>query len=154
VTVAIDIPGGRRLRLEHVLLDVNGTLSDRGALLEGVAERLPRLQDVLDVRLVSGDTFGTLDDVAGQLRLAATRARDGGGKLELVEQLGPERCAVIGNGTNDALALAAAALGIAVIGPEGASGAALRAADVACRSIEEAFDLLLDPRALVATLRT
>jgi soluble P-type ATPase len=49
--------------------------------------------------------------------------------------------------------LAAAALGIAVLGPEGASSTALRAADVVCPSILHALDLLLDDRALAATLR-
>ena len=60
----------------------------------------------------------------------------------------------IGNGTNDVLMLEHCSLGIVVLGPEGTSGAALRAADVICRSIEEALDLLLSPQALVATLRT
>jgi P-type E1-E2 ATPase len=122
-------------------------------VLEGVAERLARLEEALDARLVSGDTFETLDAIAAQLRLPAVRARDGRTKRTLVEELGSERCVVVGNGTNDVLALEAAALGITVVGPEGASGAAVRAADVVCRSVLEALDLLLEPRALAATLR-
>ena len=46
-----------------------------------------------------------------------------------------------------------AALGIAVVGPEGASVEAVQSANVVCRSILEALDLLLDERALIATLR-
>jgi P-type E1-E2 ATPase len=153
VTLAVDIPGGDRLELEHLLLDVNGTLSDRGVLSEGVADRLSLLRESLHVRLVSGDTFGTLHDTATELGLTATRAQDARDKLALLDELGRERCAVIGNGRNDVLALEAAALGIAVVGSEGASGAAIRVADVVCRSIDEALHLLLDPRALVATLR-
>jgi soluble P-type ATPase len=49
--------------------------------------------------------------------------------------------------------LRAATLGIAVIGPEGAAGPTLVAADVVCRSVLDALDLLLDERALAATLR-
>ena len=49
--------------------------------------------------------------------------------------------------------LEAAALGLAVLGPEGASAAALRSADVVCASAADALDLLLDPKALSATLR-
>ena len=153
MTLVLEIPGSDRLELEHLLLDVNGTLSGHGVLLEGVADRLARLHGSLHVRLVSGDTFGTLDGIAAELGLAATRARDARGKLELLDELGRERCAAIGNGTNDVLVLEGAALGIAVVGPEGASGAALRAADVVCRSIAEALDLLLEPRTLIATLR-
>lgn len=70
-----------------------------------------------------------------------------------MRELGPGRCIVVGNGANDALVLEAAALGIAVAGAEGAGGAAIRAADIVCRSIVEALELLLDPRALAATLR-
>jgi P-type E1-E2 ATPase len=153
VTLVIEIPGGLRLALAHLLLDVNGTLSDRGVLLDGVAERLERISQQLDVRLVSGDTFETLDEIAAELGLEATRALDARAKLELLDVLGRDRCAVVGNGTNDALALEAAAVGIAVLGPEGTSGAALRAADVVCRSVADALDLLLDTRALGATLR-
>jgi soluble P-type ATPase len=71
----------------------------------------------------------------------------------VLESLGAARSAVIGNGANDADVLAAAALGIAIIGPEGASALALSAADLVCHSITAALDLLADPRALTATLR-
>ena len=59
----------------------------------------------------------------------------------------------MGNGANDAAMLDAAALGVAVIGPEGAAGAAVRVADVVCGSVLGALDLLHDERALRATLR-
>jgi P-type E1-E2 ATPase len=153
VTLLVEIPGGRRLELDHLVLDVNGTLSDRGALLDGVPERVDRLREVVELHLVSGDTFGTLDALAAELDLPASQVATGEDKLEVVERLGRERCAVVGNGTNDALVLEAAALGIAVVGPEGASGAAVRSADVLGRTVLEALDLLLDPRALRATLR-
>jgi soluble P-type ATPase len=78
---------------------------------------------------------------------------NGVGKVRIVEGLGPERCVAIGNGANDAAMLAASALGIAVVGPEGAAAAAVHAADVVCASIVVALDLLLDTRALIATLR-
>jgi P-type E1-E2 ATPase len=153
VTLVVEIPGRGRLELEYALLDVNGTLSDRGELLDGVASRLAALGERLELRLVSGDTFETLDAIGAELGVPATRVADGMRKLELVEELGRDRCVVVGNGTNDGLALEAAALGIAIVGPEGASAAAVRSADVLCSSVVEALELLLEPRALVATLR-
>jgi soluble P-type ATPase len=153
VTLSVSIPGLAELRLDHLLLDVNGTLTNRGALLDGVEARLGRLSDALDIRLVSADTFGTLDTIAARMSVSAVRASSGEDKLRLLEELGRERCAVIGNGSNDALVLEAAAVGFAVIGPEGASAAALRAANVVCASAVDALDLLLDPKALSATLR-
>ena len=153
MTLSVSIPGVAEVRLHHLLVDVNGTLTNRGELLDGVEARLGRLKGALDIRLVSADTFGTLDTIAARMDVSAVRASTGEDKLRLLEEFGRERCAVIGNGSNDALVLEAAALGFAVIGPEGASAAALRAADVVCASAADALDLLLDPKALSATLR-
>jgi soluble P-type ATPase len=153
MTLTLDIPGAGRLELEHLLLDVNGTLTDRGSLLDGVGERLASLGNMLRVLLVSADTFGTLEGLAQELGAEGIRVDDGLQKLQLVERLGSERTTVIGNGANDALALEVARLGIVVLGPEGASTLAVGAADVVCASIIDALDLLLDERALLATLR-
>jgi len=153
VTLSVSIPGLADLHIEHLLLDVNGTLSNRGEMLDGIQARLQRLRNTLDIRLVSADTFGTLDTIAARINVSAVRAPTGEDKLRLLDELGRERGAVIGNGSNDALVLEAAALGLAVIGPEGASAAALRAADIVCTSAIDALDLLLDPNALSATLR-
>lgn len=153
MTLAVDIPGRGLLTLEHLLLDVNGTLADRGVLLDGIAERLSRLAEKLEVRLVSADTFGTLGSIAAELGADSVRLAGSLEKLELVDRLGASMCVVVGNGANDSAALRAAGLGIAVLGPEGASFEAIQAADVVCRSSVEALDLLLDERALVATLR-
>jgi soluble P-type ATPase len=111
-----------------------------------------RLHSV-DLNPRSADTFGTAAQIAGHVNASFRKVRDGAGKLQHVRQLGAERCVAIGNGTNDVLMLDECSLGIVVLGPEGTSGAALRVADVICRSIEEALDLLLSPQALVATLR-
>jgi P-type E1-E2 ATPase len=105
------------------------------------------------VRILSADTFGTLREVARSLGARAQEVQTGEEKAAVVAGLGAERCVAIGNGANDAAMLAAAALGIAVLGPEGAAGAAVRAADVVCSSIADALALLLDERALAATLR-
>lgn len=153
MTLTVAIPGLQELRLEHLVLDVNGTLTNRGTLLEGVASRIVELRDVLEIHLVSADTFGTLKQLAGLLQVAAIRAQTGKDKLRHLDRLGRDRCAVIGNGANDVLVLEAAALALAIIGPEGASAPALRAADVVCTSVRDALDLLLEPRALSATLR-
>ena len=36
--ISIDIPGHRRLELEYLVLDVNGTIATGGVLVPGVAE--------------------------------------------------------------------------------------------------------------------
>lgn len=46
-----------------------------------------------------------------------------------------------------------AALGLVVIQAEGAAQIAVAAADIVSKSIEDALDLLLRPKRLIATLR-
>ena len=155
--IELDVPGWRRLRLEHLLLDVNGTIARDGELLAGVAERVAALRELLAVRVLSADTFGRLDEQAGALGIPALRLRAGESedaqKAAVVRSLGPASVVAIGNGANDASMLAAAAVGIAVLGPEGLSTRALASADAVVGSIGDALDLLLRPRRLVATLR-
>jgi len=74
-------------------------------------------------------------------------------KRAYAQGLGALGCVCVGNGANDAWMLRAAAVGIAVIGPEGAAVSALQAADIVVVSITHALDLLLNPLRLVATLR-
>jgi P-type E1-E2 ATPase len=154
--IEIDIPGLGPLRLRHLILDVNGTLALDGGLIEGVGERLRRLAGEVEVHLVTADTFGTTGAIARELGLRSTLIPPGGqaeAKLAYVERLGADAAAAVGNGANDALMLERAALGIAVLGPEGAATAALLAAPVAVRDIGCGLDLLLHPRRLAATLR-
>ena len=154
MTLRVEVPGQEPLELEHLVLDVNGTLTDRGRVIHGVPERLSQLAAQLEVHVLSADTFGTLSSVAEALGVAARTIATGSDKARYVDELGAERCVAIGNGANDAEMLELAALGIAVVGPEGAAARALGSADVVCASIVAALDLLLDERALRATLRS
>jgi soluble P-type ATPase len=101
MSVQVEIPGRPALDLHYLLLDVNGTLTDRGVLLEGVQEPLRRIDERLDVRLLSADTFGTLGEVAAELGLSATLAATAEAKRRAIASLGGHRCAAIGNGAND-----------------------------------------------------
>jgi soluble P-type ATPase len=153
VTRTTEVPGRRPLELAHLVLDVNGTLTDRGQLIGDVEAQLRKLQETLEVHLVSADTFGSLESVASVLGVDSKVVDDGVQKASFVWQLGAHRCAAIGNGANDEAMLREAALGIAVIGPEGAASSTVAAADIVCRSIGDALRLLLDEQALAATLR-
>ncbi|MGO9788125.1 MAG: HAD hydrolase family protein [Solirubrobacteraceae bacterium] len=153
MALSIDIPGRPPLALQHLLLDQNGTLTNRGTLIAGVSERVTRLRERLELHVLSADTFGTLDELMRELGVQGHRISTGAEKSKFLRALGPQRCAAIGNGNNDVAMLNAAALGIAVIGPEGASTSAVAAADVVCSSVLDALELLLDERVLVATLR-
>lgn len=154
--ITIAIPGREPLHIDHVVLDLNGTLTRDSALLPGVGERLARLREQVSVQLLSADTRGHLATAQRLLQVQGVRldgAATGEQKRAYVERLGAARVVAIGNGLNDVGMLTAAALGIVVLGPEGAAGAALRVADVVVASIADGLDLLLEPLRLVATMR-
>lgn len=154
MTIEVSVPGRDDLWLQFLLLDVNGTLTDRGDLIPGVQPRIQRLQSALDIQLLSADTFGNLDDIAEQLGgLTINRISRGDDKAAIATRLGASACAAIGNGQNDTAMLRTAGLGIAVLGPEGTSPNALDAADIVTPTIEAGLDLLVDTAVLRATLR-
>jgi P-type E1-E2 ATPase len=153
MTVLVDLPGAPPLEIDHLLLDVNGTLTRDGRLLDGVADAIAGLREAVSIRLLSADTFGSAQAIADELGVEFVRIEHGHEKRACVERLGARQCAAIGNGRNDIAMLSAAGLGVAVIGPEGASLQALAAADVVCTSVLEAFELLREPARITATLR-
>jgi len=155
--IEIALPLREPLRLQYLIVDMNGTVALDGELLPGVRERLAALSQVLEIWLITADTQGTLARVAPTLPVKVRPMEPGLGgpqKAALLEALGAPQTAAIGNGANDAEMLGRAAVGIAVLGPEGLAAACVNAADVVAPSIEAALDLLLHPRRLVATLRS
>lgn len=156
VSVLVEVPGAPVRHLEHLLLDLNGTLALDGRLLDGVAERVRRLRASVRVWVVTADTFATLAEVQARLGLPdsdVVRAGSGADKVALLTRLGPPACAVIGNGANDVQVVRAAGLGLVVLGPEGAAADTLAAADIVCASVLDALDLLIHPSRISATLR-
>jgi soluble P-type ATPase len=155
--IEIEIPGFKRLALAHLVLDYNGTLALDGVPLAGVRHKLSALANALDIHVVTADTFGkvqsALADLPCNISILPIEAQDQG-KLNYIHQLGAHHTCAVGNGRNDQLMLQAASLGICVMLAEGASVETLTAADVVCRDIIEALDLLCNPLRLTATLRS
>lgn len=154
--IHLDIPGRRSYTFEHLALDLNGTLALDGDLLPGVASRLAALSAHLTIYLLTADTGGSAVEIGDRLGISLALIEPGDEarqKQAFVERLGAVHVVAIGNGANDAGMLSAAALGIAVLGPEGLALEALHAADVMVTCIEDGLDLLLHPQRLVATLR-
>jgi soluble P-type ATPase len=155
--IIVDIPGGPELRLRRLVADFNGTLAEDGVLVPGVAERLEGLSGDLDILVVTADTFGAARrqlaglPVAVEVLAGADHAQQ---KADHVRRIDPAGTVAVGNGRNDQLMLAAAGLGFAVVLGEGAAVATVGAADVVFHDVRDALDALLDPRRLVATLRS
>ncbi|MEJ5285873.1 MAG: HAD family hydrolase, a [Candidatus Kapaibacterium sp.] len=154
--IEFEVPGLRKFQLKNLVLDYNGTIAFDGELIPGVEKLLSELSKQLKIYIVTADTFNKVKDFQNlieaevhilppedQIKL----------KADFVEILGQDSTVVIGNGANDSKMLKVSALGIAVIGKEGASSKTLQNADIVCNSIEDALNLLLNPKLIIATLR-
>ena len=153
---AVDIPGRGRLEIAHLVLDLNGTLAVDGAVAQAVIERLQTLSRIVQVHVVTADTFGTAAKLGGlgihvQVLTPGDQVED---KAALVRALGAAHTMAVGNGANDEGMVREAALGVAMVGQEGALARTILAAGVVVGRIEDALDLLLIPKRLIATLRT
>jgi len=154
--IELAIPGRGTIRLSHLVCDVNGTLALDGVLMDGVGRSLTSLRDRLELHLLTADTHGRQDEIDRQLGARAIRVAPGDEakiKAEHVRRLGRESVVAVGNGANDAAMLYEAAIGIAVMSPEGLAGDAAQAADVIAAGILDALALLERPMRLVASLR-
>jgi P-type E1-E2 ATPase len=154
--LSIDIPGRGRLDLEHLVLDLNGTLTFDGEVLPGVSEALAALSGVLHPVAITADTRGTALDIAALLGIEVRIVEHGAEaaqKLAFVRELGAASVAAIGNGANDAVMLREVAVGICVIAGEGAAVEAVQMADVVVTDIMSAIGLFAQPARLSATLR-
>ena len=155
--LTFDIPGYKVLHLAHLVMDYNGTLAVDGKLVDGVADRLNILSRDLEIHVITADTFGLVQQQMTGLPCKVSvlgKDNQAEAKLNYVRELGLEQTVCIGNGRNDRLMLKSAALGLAVVLAEGIAGETVLAADIVCRSINDALDLLLNPLRLTATLRS
>lgn len=154
--IQFTIPGLGDYNLEHLVMDVNGTLAVDGQLIDGVATKIAALRAQLTIHLLTADTHGRQAVIDRQLGLTALRIAPGGEssqKADYVRRLGSETVAAIGQGANDAEMLAVAHLGICVMSVEGVAKETLFACDLIAPSILTALELLEKPLRIVASLR-
>jgi P-type E1-E2 ATPase len=154
--IELTIPGRGVYELEHLVMDVNGTLAIDGQLMDGVAEKIASLRDRLTIHLLTADTHGKQAVIDQQLGLTAVRVMPGGEssqKAEYVRKLNSEKVVAIGQGANDAEMLGVARLGICVMSVEGVAKETLLAADLIAPTILSALELLENPLRIVASLR-
>jgi P-type E1-E2 ATPase len=154
--IDVAIPGKGKLKIKQLVLDLNGTIALDGEIIDGVAERLDRLSRLLDIFIITSDTMVSAERVTKDLKIKLYKIKKGNEnaqKLELIRKIGERETVAIGNGSNDVLMLKESLIGICILGREGASMDAMMASDLNISDINDAFDLLLKPDRLVATLR-
>jgi soluble P-type ATPase len=154
--IAIEIPGWGYFEIEHIVLDLNGTIATDGKIPSKLKERINSVANKASLYIVTADTQETADEEVKGLNVKLVRVsgeESKKAKSEFLKTLDPETTVAIGNGSNDEQIFREAGLAIAVIGEEGLSTAAMKSADVVVKDVSSAFDLLLKPKRLVATLR-
>ncbi len=152
----IEIPGFGPVMLHHLVSDFTGTLSVDGELLPGVKEKLNEMAGILDVHILTADTFGKarkeLEGVQCGIHILTGESHDIQ-KEEFVQELGAGGVIALGNGNNDRRMLKAARVGIAVCLAEGCSRDAVVSADIVVLSPIDALNLILNSKRMKATLR-
>jgi len=157
--ITIDIPGFGKRHIRIVVSDFTGTHSQGGAVPPAVRKRLRQLARLVDLHIITADSFGT---AAQELRgitapYILRSGRHDREKARYVRQFNLTHVAAFGNGNNDRLMLKTVKQGgglvIAVDNGEGCALEALLNAHVFIVGAANALDLLLDPLRLKATLR-
>jgi soluble P-type ATPase len=154
--IQIDIPGFGAIEVRYAVFDYNGTLALDGKVKKKTLRLLRKLQDRVDVHILTADTFGMVRKILKKTQFKI-HILQGEGEAEkkaaYVENLGSQRMIAFGNGNNDLLMLKIVRIGVAVIGNEGCSSDAISAADVVVNNIDQGIQLLLNPLRLKASLR-
>lgn len=152
----VNIPSFKSLKIKNIVFDYNGTLATDGEIGSLVKDSLDKLSEFVSVYVITADTYGTVRNNLkdGKLKIQIISEKNGAkDKLDFVEKLGTEGCIAIGNGNNDYLMLKESALGICILGEEGAGAQALQNCDIIFKNIIDCFTALLNTKRLKATLR-
>jgi soluble P-type ATPase len=152
----IDIPDWGSVDIENIVLDLNGTIATDGRVPLEVKEKINSLSNRAKVYILTADTQETANEEILGMNAELIKIPEEDSKqrkFDFLRNLNLEMTVVIGNGSNDQLTLKEAALGIAVLGDEGVSVSAIKSADIVVKNIQNALDLLLKPKRLIATLR-
>lgn len=157
--ILIEIPGFGDREVHIVVSDYTGTLSCAGKLVPGAREKLMRVKELVDIRIISSDSFGTAERELGGIvkpEILKTDKHDVE-KQNYVEKFDLKRVAAFGNGNNDRLLLKTVkeggGLAVAVDNGEGCAIDALMNAHLFIVGAVNGLNLLLEPRSCKATLR-
>lgn len=152
----IDIPNVDVFNIENIVFDFNGTLATDGKVPPRVYRQILGLTQDFNVYIVTADTFDTVKEIfSGTEVQVKVVSKDHGliDKKSLIESLNAKETIALGNGSNDALMLKVSGISIAVLGNEGLSLKALENSDVMIKNINDFFEMMKEPKKLIATLR-
>ena len=154
--IRLNIPGNADAAIKNVVFDMNGTLAEDGVIKNSVKQLLIELSKNADIYIITSDTFGSAADSVKDLNVKLyiiDGENSAEKKKDIVYKLGYSETVVIGNGYNDYAMFKQGFIGIGIMGLEGLSLKAALHCDIIIGNIEDAINLLLNPKRLIATLR-
>jgi soluble P-type ATPase len=154
--IRLDVPARGTCEFENIVLDLNGTLSVDGKIHPKAKDKINLLARRAKIYVLTADTRGRADQTLRKLNVEIILLSGDNTcqeKVEFVRAIGSNRTVAIGNGYNDHLMVKEAALGLCIIGREGAFAETVKNADVIFPDVVDALDFLLRPLRSKATLR-
>ncbi|MES2437129.1 MAG: hypothetical protein V4519_03875 [Patescibacteria group bacterium] len=149
-----NVPGIGEMELKTLILDLNGTLTVKGIIPEGVKVRLTTLKSQgYRILFFTGNTRNNADEIATSLGIEWILAESGVAKRDEALKIDPKTCVSIGNGQIDLELMKVVKLRIVTLQSEGVHVQTLLNSDIVIPSITDALDLLIDPATLIATMR-
>jgi soluble P-type ATPase len=148
-------PGQDPFEIEFILIDFEGTLAQDRRIHPKAKDKINLLSKRTRIYVLAKGEKEFLDEAFRKVNAEPFYSKEGETtqqKLDLLRQLGADKTIAIGNGVDDAQLLEEACFGICVVGREGASGEAIRRADLVVSNIIDALDFLLKPLRQKATL--
>lgn len=152
----IDIPLFKKLNIENIVFDYNGTIAEDGDLIKGIKENLIDISNILNIYIITADTYGTVQKNFADINVNVEIISKENGtldKVNFIKKIGAEKTIAVGNGNNDELMLKESAVGIAILGNEGLATKAMLASDLILKDINDLFDMIKNKNRLIATLR-
>ncbi|MFA7194022.1 MAG: HAD hydrolase family protein [Candidatus Paceibacterota bacterium] len=149
------IPGVGDLELKTIILDLNGTLTVKGRIPDGIDDRIVALKNRgYRILFFTGNTRGNADKIASKLGIEWILAENGIAKRDEALKLEPETCVAIGNGLIDLELMKVVKLRIVTLQAEGVHTQTFLNSDIVIPTIINALDFLIEPEILIATLRS
>lgn len=153
----IELPNKEKICLKYLVSDFTGTLSVDGILVSGVKEKLNEIAKFLEIHILTADTFKKAKQALEGINAKVVILNPGDEDIQkekYIEQLGKQWVIALGNGRNDKRMLKEAKIGIAIMLEEGCAVETLLNADIIVKSVLDALDLILNPKRLIAILRS
>jgi len=154
--MVINVPETGKYEIENIVFDYNGTIAINGDIISGILEKIVKLTESFNVTIITADTFNTVRKAFEGTDVNVHIIDNENGTIQkklFIEEIGSNKTIVLGNGRNDELMLKEAIISVAILNDEGVSLKALNNADFLLKDINHFFEMIEEPKKLVAILR-